>query len=383
MPERVLITGARAPAALDLARSFRAAGFEVHMADCAPSRMASLSRVVAKVHRFPSPRADFSEFAAGITKIISGVDPAVVIPTCEEVFFLSALAEERVFAPDIAALRRLHSKYLFAQDAASLGLAVPETTLVESASGLETFFVDAEKLVFKPDYSRFGTRTLVGPSRKALEALRSSASRASWVAQRRMRGEEVSFYAVCLDSRLVAFSAYSSPWKFRGGAGYAFETLAPAIHDRLLAMAETLAQGLVHRGQFACDVIIDADGTPWLLECNPRATSGVHLFERRGILAEAMMGRREAPALAADARPTHVGPALWVYGLPAALGRGEIGQWNRRRRQSADVISAPHDHAPVLGALVDAFRLSLIAASRGLSPTAASTSDIEWNGEDL
>lgn len=382
MAERVLITGARAPAALDLARSFCAAGFEAHMADCAPSRMASFSRAVAEVHRFPSPRADFARFAAGIAKIISDIEPAIVVPTCEEVFFLAALADERVFTPDFALLRRLHSKYLFAQDAAALGLAVPETTLIESTAGLDSMLNDAGNLVFKPEYSRFGTRTLVGPSRKALEALRLPGPGA-WVAQRRVRGEEVSFYAVSAGSRLVAFSAYSSPWKFQGGAGYAFEALAPAMHDKLRAIADTLAQKLVHRGQFACDVMIDADGTPWLLECNPRATSGVHLFERRAALAEAMMERREKPVLATDANPRHVGPALWVYGLPTALRRGQMGQWNKRRRQSTDVISATHDHAPVLGALIDASRLSLIAASRGLSPTAASTADIEWNGEDL
>lgn len=382
MPERVLITGARAPAALDLARSFRAAGFEVHMADCAPSRMASFSRAVDKVHRFPSPRADFACFAASMARLISDVDPTIVIPTCEEVFFLATLGDERVFAPEVAALRRLHSKYLFAQDAAALGLAVPETTLARSAAELEPKFVDAEDFVFKPEYSRFGTQTLVGPSRDGFEALRASPPGA-WVFQRRVRGTEVSFYAISVGSRLVAFSAYSSSWKFQGGAGYAFETLAPAMHQRLLNIADTLAQKLVRRGQFACDVMIDADGTAWLLECNPRATSGVHLFERRAALAEAILGKREAPVLAADAKPKHVGPALWTYGLPAALMQRQIGKWLQTRRQSADVISAPRDAAPVVGALIDASRLSLVAAGRGLSLTAASTADIEWNGEAL
>lgn len=382
MTERVLITGARAPAALDLARSFRAAGLEVHMADCAPSRMASWSHAVSKVHRFPSPRADFKAFAGRMRQLILDIDPVLVVPTCEEVFYLAAIANERVFAPDLADLRQVHSKYLFAQNAEAIGLSVPETRLIANASDLDRLLPDAENLVFKPDYSRFGSRTLVAPSRIDPATLRSLAS-GGWVAQRRVRGSEVCFYAVSESSRLVAFSAYRSPWRFKGGAGYAFETLAPAIHDRLLEIAGTLAQRLIPRGQFACDLMIDAQGTPWLLECNPRATSGVHLFHRGAALAEAMLDRRSTPALAIDATPAHVGPALWMYGLPTALMSRRMREWRERRCVSADVISAPGDVAPVPGALMDAARLSVIALLRGQSLTAASTADIEWNNEDL
>jgi hypothetical protein len=382
MTRRVLITGARAPAALDLARCFRAAGAEVHMADCAPSRMASFSRAVAQVHRYPSPRADFTRFAEAARELIAHLNPVLVIPTCEEVFYFAAIGDDRVFAPNSATLRRVHSKHLFAVDVAALGLPVPATRLQRSATALEPLLADASTLVFKPEYSRFGTQTYIRPSREVAASLRPSVE-APWVAQQFVRGFEVSLYAASVAARLVAFSAYRSAWKFEGGAGYAFEVLDRALHDRLLTIAETLAQKLIPRGQFACDVIVDADGTPWLLECNPRATSGVHLFERGAALAEAMLGERSAPAFAATAPPKHIGPALWAYGLPDALKHRRLSEWSARRKASADVISAPGDPAPVAGALIDTARLSAIALARGISLTAASTADIEWNGEAL
>ena len=382
MDRRVLIAGARAPAALDLARCFRAAGAEVHMADCAPSRMAAFSRAVAKVHYYPSPRADFARFAKAARGLIADIDPVLVVPTCEEVFYFAALADTRVFAPDVATLRQLHSKHLFARDVAMLGLPVPETRLIRSETDLAPLLADTYNLVFKPEYSRFGSQTLVTPSREGARMLQPTAN-SPWVAQRFVRGFEVSLYAASVGSRVVAFSAYRSAWKFDGGAGYAFDALPQALHDRLLQIAETLAQKLIPRGQFACDAIIDAEGAPWLLECNPRATSGVHLFERSSALADAMLGEREAPVLAASASPKHIGPALWAYGLPNALKQGRLAEWNARRKASADVISAPGDHAPVAGALIDTARLSAIAIARGISLTAASTVDIEWNGEAL
>ncbi|RYG28509.1 MAG: ATP-grasp domain-containing protein, partial [Burkholderiales bacterium] len=118
MGERVLITGARAPAALDIARSFAAAGFEVHMADCVPSRMAKWSRAVKAVHRYPSPRGDRVGFCDAILKLMEQLNPRLVVPTCEEVFHLAMMnyAPAQLLAPDWTVLRRLHSKAMFAED---------------------------------------------------------------------------------------------------------------------------------------------------------------------------------------------------------------------------------------------------------------------------
>ena len=53
---RVLLTGARAPIALDLARQFAAAGWQVHTADSQPAHATSASGAVHCHHRVPPPR---------------------------------------------------------------------------------------------------------------------------------------------------------------------------------------------------------------------------------------------------------------------------------------------------------------------------------------
>lgn len=382
MADRVLITGARAPAALDIARSFRAAGFDVHMADCAPSRLAASSRAVTDVHRFVSPTYDPVGFKRTTRELIVQLDPVAVIPTCEEVFHFAALEAPGapLLAPSSAVLRRLHSKFIFNQEAAKAGLAAPETALITSRTDLEPTL--ASDLVFKPEYSRFGSQTLISPSNDAILALRPT-PQTSWVAQKRIYGREVSFYAVSVNAKLTAFSAYQSPWKFDGGAGYAFETLEPALHDQLLDIAKTLAKELALNGQFACDLIVDTGGVAWLLECNPRATSGVHFFDRTPELARAMLGDRDELLLAGHPAARHVGPALWFYGIPEAIKRRRMTEWRARRRESADVIGAPRDRAPIAGALMDSIRIAAGALVRRKSLTEFSTMDIEWNGEPL
>jgi hypothetical protein len=382
MAETILITGARAPAALDLARAFAAAGAQVHMADCAPAYMARLSNSVGRCHRLPSPREDFSAFAHAVYGQVARLAPAMVIPTCEEVFHLAALPAlaPRLFAPPLAALHRLHSKFDFLEDARALGLAAPRTVRLQSTDDLNATLPTCDRLVYKPEFSRFGVHTLIAPQRDRAAALQPNAH-SPWVAQECIAGQEVSFYAVSVDARLTAFSAYRSAWKFTGGAGYAFESLDPTLHDALKAIASTLAAHLIPRGQFACDVIIDAHGQPRLLECNPRATSGVHLFDRTPDLADAFFGKRARVLFARPGVARHVGPALWSFGLKDAVQGRRFSAWRAQRRKSQDVISVPGDGAPLLGALWDTVLLGVSAVRRGVSLTAAATADIEWNGE--
>lgn len=382
MSERVLVTGARAPAALDIARSLKTAGFEVHMADCVPARIARWSKAPAAVHRHASPVQQPARFASDIRALIDRLDPIAILPTCEEVFYLAALAEaqgwsDRIVAPQFDRLATLHHKGRFAALCGDLGLPVPTTTVVTDSTSL---IGDAAGtgVVVKPAWSRFGARTLIRPDATALAMLRP-APETPWVIQTHVTGEEVSIYAVAHQGRLSAFSAYRSDWRTRGGAAYAFQPLTGPVLDRLRDIASTLA-AFVRTGQFACDAIVDATGQPWLIECNPRATSGVHLFGRSAAFGMALLGRGVAEP----------GPNIWrnsimfdTFGVAEALRTKRLPAWRDDRRRSLDILSAPGDPAPGLGALVDAagFGLRALASRQGLAQVM--TADIEWNGQPL
>lgn len=383
MAERVLITGARAVAALDIARSLRAAGYEPHLADCSPAWVSRLSRAAGPVHRYASPVGRPAAFARDIRSLIDRLDPVRIIPTCEEVFHLAALAEadgfsDLLFAPPPDRLATLHAKDRFGALCGGLGLPVPDTSRITDRAALEAFRGDPADHVFKPVWSRFGARTLIAPPSAALAALTPSPA-APWIAQRRITGEEVSFYAVCHQGRLTAFCAYGSDWRLSGGASYVFRPPGADQTERLRPMAEALAAFAI-AGQIACDAIIDAGGQPWLIECNPRATSGVHLFGRNAGFGRALMGSGAARPLSSSC---HLSPALWLHGLPTALRDRRLADWRLQRRQGSDAVAAPGDPGPVLGALADAAVFGLRAVRTGRSLTAAMTADIEWNGRPL
>ena len=366
MAERVLITGARAVAALDIARSLRAAGWEPHLADCSPALMARWSNSAGPVHRYASPVRRPAAFAADVAGLVERLKPAAVIPTCEEVFHLAAVAEragfaDRLFAPGIETLAALHAKDRFAALCGDLGLPVPATRTAADRRELIAAAEAVGDAVLKPVWSRFGARTRLAS--EGLEGVEPSASD-PWVVQRRVAGEDVSFYAVCHGGRVSAFAAYGSDWRAAGGAALAFRPLPYGLARTLRRMAERLAAH-VGTGQLSCDAVVDADGAPWLIECNPRATSGVHLFGRSGAFGRALLGRGETEPVDG---PRHIGPAAWR-------------DWPRARRDlGADVISAPGDPWPVAGALADAAAFGLRALREGRTLREAMTADIEWNG---
>ena len=194
MARRVLITGARAAAALDLARAFVAAGWHVYLADCVAVCMARWSRLAVHHHRYPAPRLHAAAFRAEIAGLVERHAIDLVVPTCEEVFHLAApalheLLGKKLYASDLPTLRLLHDKFAFAQGCQAWGLSAPESHALDDAEALDPFMHVSRDWVFKPRFSRFGDRTLVGPDTERL--VRSRLAMASgWMAQRRIVGDE-------------------------------------------------------------------------------------------------------------------------------------------------------------------------------------------------
>jgi ATP-grasp domain len=385
MSDVILITGARAIAALDIARDFKRLGYTVHVADSQGGTAARLSRYVDGHHTYASPRHKHDQFSADLARLVEMLKPRLIIPTCEEVFHLARLpsghvALPKLFAPPLDMLARLHDKADFAGLCVDLNLPVPVTHRLTNQSQVQAFAATAREWVFKPCFSRFGTHTLVGPAAQALNSIVPTAQK-PWVAQSLIVGEELCFQAIAHAGKLSAFVAYRGIWRLETGASLAFDRLNDGQTQQLLAIATRLAEGLCLTGQFACDVMLDAAGQAWLIECNPRATSGVHLMPDDGRLASAYLGPSDLPLLGQATGGRHLGPAMWSLALLTALKRGKLKAWRTAVQSRRDVAGINGDPLPAIGAVIDGLSFMLRGLALGISPTAATTFDIEWNGE--
>ncbi|MFC3798981.1 ATP-grasp domain-containing protein [Cohnella sp. GCM10012308] len=403
--KRILLTGGRAPATLDLARLLRTAGHTVFAAESAPYHLCRASRAVARSFAVPAPASDPSGFASALARIADECRVDAIVPTCEEIFYVSRELDRfagrcEVFAAPLDELDRLHHKGAFIRLAEEAGLPVPPTATFEAPDGWLPLLTDgafADGLVLKPAYSRFASRVIavepreerLSPSvreaiiRKLAEAVGGVSPRRPWIAQKLLRGEEWCTYGVAHDGVLTAFAAYRS--RFRAGRGASIHFVAEA-HP---ALADWVARFVRHArftGQIAFDFMEEPGGAVYPLECNPRATSGIHLFSPADGLAEAILapGRLVASGSVATPAPgagAMLSPAMLTYGLAQAVRERRMREWLRAFAGSRDAVYRRGDAGPAAEQLKLFAWLRRTAARQGLTLQEASTIDIEWNGE--
>lgn len=338
---RILITGGRAPVALDLVRRFARQGHVVHLAESARLPLAGFSRYPAGRHRVAPPRQQPQRFDEQLEALVRKERIDLVIPTCEEVLWVRVAA----FAPSFADLVELHNKWTFVQRARRLGLSVPDSWLLGDQP--------AGEHVYKPIYSRFGTATRIRP--------KIVPKHGDWIAQRYLPGKLLCSYSVVHEGRLAAHVCYRPSLHLQGGAGLLFEAVE---HPGVLAWVETFAQGL--SGQLSFDFIQGPDGSLAALECNPRATSGLHLFASDERLVQAFLG--PGPCYHAEVGNRSILAAAALFSQPLGL----------LRSRARPVVCDWRDPLPALGQVFSFLEVVWQSRRQSLSLLESTTHDIQW-----
>ena len=104
-------------------------------------------------------------------------------------------------------------------------------------------------------------------------------------------------------------------------------------------------------GQIAFDFIQSHDGQIYALECNPRATSGVHLLASHPKFAEAFLNPNMDCITPTGDDSSMLATAMLVYGLPRALKQKRLAQWVKTFFTSDDVILDFKDPMPFISNL--------------------------------
>lgn len=384
---RILLTGARAPVTLELARLFARAGHTVFAADSIAYHGCRFSRAVERSFPVAPPRQQPERFIQDLLAIIRSERIELLIPTCEEIFYVArardVLAEHcRVLTEPLELLGRLHDKYRFIQTVQAFGLPVPQTMLCRCAAevgeALRIISPAGQAAVLKPAFSRFGARVaIVTDGRNPLGESEISAV-APWLVQEHLAGKEFATYSLAHEGKLLAHTAYAGSFRAGIGASIAFaHQPAPAIEQ----WVKTVVERLGFSGQIAFDLIETADGTLYPLECNPRATSGIHLLATEPAFADCFF--QPSPATIYPQRTqAMLSAAMWLYGLPAARRQKRLGEWLRTMRTSQDVLFRREDPLPVLAQGLTLLAFWQRSVRHKASLLAVTTQDIEWNGDE-
>jgi hypothetical protein len=379
---RVIITGARTPFALHMSRLFHAAGHEVILTDSQRFSLGRFTRMKARFVRTASCRFEPERYGAEIRELIAEWQADLVVPTCEEVFYLSRLLAgtpegELLFAPPFELLAQMHDKARFAEMADSLGAGAGQNLVLADQQSIERFQHDPRDFVFKPVWSRFASRILIAPQREALSTIHPTPE-TPWLAQTRVSGEEFCVYAVAHRGRLVACSPYRNLMRAGAGTAICYEPIdAPDIADFCARFAEMTGW----HGQVSFDFIRTPEGRLVAIECNPRATSGLSLFHPDDGAVDAIVAG--TPARPASRGRLGIKGTILLVGLLGLIGLQPRQRYLQRFFSSRDALAFPGEWSLLHGQAISVGEIWLLSLRKNLSILEATTYDMEWNGEGL
>lgn len=306
----VLVTGSRAPASMDLIRSLVNQGHQVYSADSMRFPMGRFVAGLEKHVTIPKPNRQFSQFIQVIKNILIEHQIDLLIPTCEEVFFISQAYEElsrytRVFCEPFARLNRLHNKHTFQQLVLEYGLDAPESWLLTIEQDKQQLPAHLD-IILKPVFSRFGSHLVIKPTARQLNSL---VLPVPYLAQRFVRGKEYCAYALVDKGEVLAYSSYHPKYTAGPAAGIYFE---PAEISAITSFIHNFCQRYQYTGQIAFDFILEQDKA-FVLECNPRITSGYHFLADHIDWVSMLQGTRQSVSLATQ--PYMLGLGMTMYGF--------------------------------------------------------------------
>lgn len=379
--KKILITGARAPSALELCRNLSNAGYTVFAADSMSFPITRFSKTIQGYIRYPSPRDSYKEFSKTIAEIVHQHSIDLVIPTCEEVFYLSLMKGDvlpncTVFCDDFDKLSTLHNKVSFQEYAKENGLSYIKTYLLKTKSDFIKIQnnLKESRYVVKPVYSRFGDKAELDIALKDIPE-KLNPDLFPWALQEYIEGQEYCTYALCYQGQVKFQSCYKPNYRAGQGSSIYFTHV---IHPEINKQIQHFIKEINYTGQIGFDFIEQKDGKVFVLECNPRCTSGVHFLPFSFNWEELQSISNVNYQVFSPSKM--VGLAMLLYGFRKpnnTKGRSVVKDY----LEAQDVTWNKRDVLPSLGQALSLGEIIYKSIKTGVSLKSAATMDIEWDGE--
>jgi predicted ATP-grasp superfamily ATP-dependent carboligase len=289
--ETVLLTLGRLPKALDIARALAAAGCRVIVAEPFKRHLTGASRAVARSVVVHSPVDDHERYLTELQRVIEEEGVRLVVPVSEEILFAAALRDRlpegvRLFAMPFATLRALHDKHSFIGVCAAAGVAAPQTRALDAPDAQA--LADAGPTVVKPVASCSGRGVQFLERGARLPRVTEPC-----IVQEFCAGQVLSTFSVARQGKVLLTVTYRGA-VMQGTVAVCFERI-----DTPPPVAEWVDRFVGHcefDGFISFDLVQQVDGQVRGIECNPRATSGIHFVAPEG-LAAAILHPEQTPSL--------------------------------------------------------------------------------------
>lgn len=378
---RVLLIGGRLPFTLDLGRLLHADGLEVFALDTEKCNLCRYSRAIKKSYLTPSPLQGTEGFIEKVIEVTEKEKIDLLIPTFEEGLLLSLHRELfpphcELFCSSFEQQLRLHNKYALISRLSELGLPVPETRLITDPHQISTLDFE-EDYVLKPCYSRASKHVIRVNPKDVLPTIKASSS-VPWIAQKWIEGKRYCSFSVCRQGKVLAHTLYPVRFAIDGTSCLHFEAIE---HKEIEEWVKKFVASEKYTGQIAFDFIESKeDKHLYSIDCNPRTTSGIHLFSKKEKISLAYLGKTDQTIYPKPGTRRQIFLAMCLFGWKHSASPGGIGPFLRKLFTTKDVIYNRSDLRPVLICpwLLAVYWRKLRRLRLSLPDYA--THDFEWNG---
>jgi hypothetical protein len=384
VPKRILLTGARSPTALELARHLHQSGHTVFAADTSTLHVLKFSNAIKRFYDFPSPRYDLKRFIGKLGKIITEEKIDLVIPMWEEVIYISLHRDSlpsncEIFCSQFQLLHDLHHKWHFIKLLGSLGIKTPNSVLLRSNNDLKKFEFK-KPYVLKKCYSR-GSRfvyKVTSPQPPEVDIQPEN----PWIAQDYLQGKKFCSYSICQKGKVLAHTVYPVNYTIDGSSCVAFEAVE---HPDIFEWVKNIVQKVGFTGQIAFDFIENNDGILYAIECNPRATSGIHLFKPEDRIDKAFLNLACNTITPKPGNSQQIAVGMLMYGLGIGVSEKKLPRYLRKFFTTKDVVFSLRDLKPFLLEPIVLGSYWLKSKKLRVSIPILFTQDLEWdeNPDDL
>lgn len=384
-PQKVLVTFARSFLALEISRHWHAGGHQVFVVDSLNHHVSKYSNTVTKNFILPSPRFNSEDYITGLIKIIEQEKIDILIPVYEEISYISKAIERfpstcKIFAPPFALYHELQNKWLFQKKLASLGFDTLKFHLIRAAMDLKHHDFTVP-FALKPCYSRASqkVRKVIPEEAQSLNIHIDSFN--PWIAQEWANGKKFCTYSICHQGKIYAHGTYPVNYAIDGNSCLTFQAIE---HANILEWTKQFVDKVNFTGQIAFDFIENPDQKLFAIECNPRATSGLLLFNDKDQLGEAFLGTNSHLMMPTIGTRRQIAMGMLLYGWrKKAKQNNHLKTFLKDFFSTKDVVFKTKDLKPFLLKPLVFAGIWMKSRKLGLKIPNYFTYDHDWDGEPL
>lgn len=319
-PKNILITGGKMTKALQLARSFHAAGHSVILVETHKYWLSGhrFSNAVKKFYTVPAPEKDGEEYSRSLLEIVKKEQINAFIPVSSPVAsYYDAIAGELMsphcqvihFSPGITKL--LDDKFELCEKARALGLSAPKSFSITDPQQILDFDFKSDGSQYLLKSIRYDSVSRLDMTRLPFDGMEEYiktlpiSPENPWTMQQFITGQEYCTHSTVRNGKIrLHCCSESSPFQVN---------YKHIEKPEIYAWIEQFVKALNLTGQISFDFIQTADGTVYPIECNPRTHSAITMFYNHPGLADAYLKDAENENEEAIAPLPNSKPTYWIY----------------------------------------------------------------------